>query len=492
MSGEFRKKTSGIFITVFIGLIVVSFVISGYDGQKGGSSTIGVVGDYKIDVSEFQNAYERQINLYKQIYGGKELTAKDIQQLKLRENIVKQLVQQKLVLVFADKIGIVPSQEQVRDSILNYSQGDQKIFQTMGVFDVELYKKMLASARMTPAQFEHQSETSIKNQAVLQLISKVPLSKTFSKEIEDLKKKKIKTDFVVINKKQMEAFVPVTEKEISDYLAKNSNQLKAKFDIVKNKLTKPEEIKIKHILIYKDEQNQEKILQDLAKNLNPKNFAKMAEKYNRGLEEKKNGGDLGWITKGRGIPEFDIAFSLKPGTVSPLFTSQYGSHYLLVEDKKPGFIPTFESHKNSMAKEMIQSGKPFEVEKLVQNLSKEIGEFLKADKLGKAEEVAKKYKLNFQKGTVINQLDGGKGVLNIPSDSIMKMFNDNLEKPKTFVFANPTGVSLVRASMTDAKTETETGDSKDAISSELAQILAADITNSVKNEVKVSINKFFE
>jgi hypothetical protein len=290
----------------------------------------------------------------------------------------------------------------------------------------------------------------------------------------------------------MEPFVPVTEKEISDYLAKNSNQLKAKFDIVKNKLTKPEEIKVKHILIYKDEENQEKILKDLAKNLNSKNFAKMAEKYNRGVEEKKNGGELGWIPKGRGIPEFDIAFSLKPGTVTPLFKSQYGSHYILVEDKKPGFIPNFESLKNSMAKEMIQGGKPFEVEKLVQNLAKEIGELLKADKLAKAEDVAKKYNLKIQKGIFINQLDGGKGVLNIPSDSIMKMFNENLEKPKTFVIASPTGISLVRASMADGKTGSETGDSKDNISNELSQILAADITNSIREKVKVSINRFYE
>jgi hypothetical protein len=132
------------------------------------------------------------------------------------------------------------------------------------------------------------------------------------------------------------------------------------------------------------------------------------------------------------------------------------------------------------------------VEKLVQGISKEIGEFFKADKLGKAEEVAKKYNLKIQKGIAINRLDGGKGILNIPSDSIMKMFNENLEKPKTFVFANPTGVSLVRASMSDAKMESETADSQNAISGELAQILAADITNSVKNEVKVTINRFYE
>lgn len=494
MSGDFRKKTSGIFITVFIGFIIVSFVISGYNGDKAGSSTIGVVGDYKIDYSEFQNVYERQVAFYRQMYGGKELTAKEIEQIKLKENIVKQLVQQKLVLVFADKIGITPSPEQIKDSITNFSQGEQKIFQTNGIFNVEMYKKMLAGARITPAQFEKQNETMIKNKSVLELISKVPLSKSFAQEVEELKKKKIKADVVQINKKGMETFVSITDQEISDYLAKNLNQVKAKFDMEKDQLAKPEEVKLKHIIIYQDEKDGDKIVAELAKNLTPKNFAKMADKYNRNPEMKKNGGDFGWVPRGRSaIKEFDIAYSLKPGTISAPIKSQYGTHFLLVEDKKPAFVPNFDLLKKSLAKEILQSQKPFEVEKLVQNLAKEIGELLKADKTAKVEEITKKYNINLKKGIVINQLDGGKGEINIPSDSLVKMFADNLEKPKTFIFANPAGVSLIKATWDNSKSDVkdETNSVK-TISTEMAQILASDITNTIKNDVKVSIYKFYE
>lgn len=491
MSGDFRKKTSGIFITVFIGFIIVSFVISGYNGDKAGSSTIGMVGDYKIDYSEFQNVYERQIAFYRQL--GKELTNKDIEQLKLKENVVKQLVQQKLVLVFADKIGVSPSQAQVKDSITNFSQGDQKIFQTNGIFNVDIYKKMLASARISPAQFEKQNEIMIKNKIILDFISKIPLSKSFAQEIEVLKKKKIKTDSIQINKKGMETFVTISDKEITDYLAKNENQVKAKFDIEKSQLAKPEEVKLRHIIIYQDEKDGDKIVADLAKNLTPKNFAKMAEKYNRNPEMKKNGGDFGWVPKGRSsIKEFDIAFSLKPGTISPVIKSQYGSHFLLVEDKKPEYVPNFDLLKNSLAKQILQSEKPFEVEKIVQNISKEIGELLKEDKIAKVEEIAKKYNLNLQKGIVINQLDGAAGKINIPSESLVKIFADNLDKPKTFIFANPTGVSLIRAAWDSSKSENKDADSVKNIGSEFAQIFAADITNSVKNDVKVSTYKFYE
>ncbi len=494
MNGDFRKKSSGIFITIFIGFIIVSFVITGYNGQKATSSTIGMVGDYKIDYSEFQNVYERQISLYRQIYGGKELTAKDIQQMQLRENIVKQLVQQKLILVFADKIGISPSQEEVKEAITNFSQGEQKIFQTNGIFNVDLYKRMLAGARITPAEFEKQNETNLKNKVVLDLISKVPLSKSFSNELEELKKKKVRTDIVAINKKQMEGFVPVSDNEISDYLAKNLEQVRAKFDLVKGQLSKPEEIKVKHILIYQDDKNAQKIVEDLTKNLNAKNFSNMAEKYNRTPQEKKNGGDLGWISKGKSVPEFfEGIFTQKTGTVSSPIKSQYGTHFILVEDKRPEYVPTFDGLKTSMAKEILQSQKPFEVEKMVQAITKEMGELLKSDKLGKAEELAKKYNLNFQKDVLINQLDGAKGMVAIPSDSLVKIFKEDLSKPKTFIFANPTGVSLIRATQNTSKTEVkEEGNTLQMISGELSQILANDITNTVKNDVKVSIYKFYE
>jgi len=132
------------------------------------------------------------------------------------------------------------------------------------------------------------------------------------------------------------------------------------------------------------------------------------------------------------------------------------------------------------------------VEKIVQNISKEIGELLKDDKIAKVEEIAKKYNLTLEKGIVINQLDGAAGKINIPSESLVKIFADNLDKPKTFIFANPTGVSLIRAAWDSSKSENKDADSVKNIGSEFAQIFAADITNSVKNDVKVSTYKFYE
>jgi peptidyl-prolyl cis-trans isomerase D len=66
-------------------------------------------------------------------------------------------------------------------------------------------------------------------------------------------------------------------------------------------------------------------------------FAKLAEKYSDDPGSAKNGGELGWIGRGRTVPEFEkAAFSLGKGQTSDLVKSSYGFHIIHVEDKQDG------------------------------------------------------------------------------------------------------------------------------------------------------------
>jgi peptidyl-prolyl cis-trans isomerase D len=73
---------------------------------------------------------------------------------------------------------------------------------------------------------------------------------------------------------------------------------------------------------------------------NGEDFAELANGYsedpgNVGQDKKSNGGDLGFVTRGRMIKEFeDVAFNLKPGEISQPFLTQFGYHIVKVDSVK--------------------------------------------------------------------------------------------------------------------------------------------------------------
>jgi peptidyl-prolyl cis-trans isomerase SurA len=49
----------------------------------------------------------------------------------------------------------------------------------------------------------------------------------------------------------------------------------------------------------------------------------------------RNGGELGWITQGEMVPEFeDMMLNTPTGELSPVFESQFGFHFLRVDDTR--------------------------------------------------------------------------------------------------------------------------------------------------------------
>ena len=64
-------------------------------------------------------------------------------------------------------------------------------------------------------------------------------------------------------------------------------------------------------------------------------FATMAKTHSEG-PSKTNGGDLGYFGSAQMAPAFETAaFSLNPGEVSKIVSTQYGYHLIKVYDRKP-------------------------------------------------------------------------------------------------------------------------------------------------------------
>ena len=82
-------------------------------------------------------------------------------------------------------------------------------------------------------------------------------------------------------------------------------------------------------------------------------FAKVATELSK--DPSGNGGDLGWFTKDRMVPEFSAAaFKLKKGEVSDPVKTQFGWHIIKVEDTRTKSFPPFEQVKDQAARYVAQ------------------------------------------------------------------------------------------------------------------------------------------
>src|SRR5690606_33640422 len=64
-------------------------------------------------------------------------------------------------------------------------------------------------------------------------------------------------------------------------------------------------------------------------------FATLARKYSDDPSVLSNGGEMGWVGRGRMVPEYEaMAFKLKPGEVSMPFESPFGIHIMQLIERR--------------------------------------------------------------------------------------------------------------------------------------------------------------
>ncbi|MFN3833153.1 MAG: peptidylprolyl isomerase [Allorhizobium sp.] len=122
--------------------------------------------------------------------------------------------------------------------------------------------------------------------------------------------------------------------------AVTEDEVKARYEKEVAALPKQEEVRARHILV-KTEDEAKQIITDLDAG---KDFIEIAKEKSTD-PNKTEGGDLGYFTKGRMVPEFEeAAFALEKGTYTktPVQT-QFGFHVIRLEDKRDAPPPAFEA-----------------------------------------------------------------------------------------------------------------------------------------------------
>ena len=110
-----------------------------------------------------------------------------------------------------------------------------------------------------------------------------------------------------------------------------------------------EEIHARHILLPTEDEAKKA----LARVKGGEDFAKVATELSK--DPAGDGGDLGWFTKDRMVPEFsNAAFKLKEGEISDPVKTQFGWHIIKVEGVRTKSFPPFEQLKEQAARYVAQ------------------------------------------------------------------------------------------------------------------------------------------
>jgi len=177
----------------------------------------------------------------------------------------------------------------------------------------------------------------IKKELLYQEALKKGLDKNteYMKKVEDFKKITLIGQLLG---KEIESKTKVTDQDVKDYYEKH-----------KEDFAPVSQIRMSLILV-KTEEEAKKILERLNKG---EDFAKVAKKSSINLSSAKNGGDLGYLSRGQMTPELEAAaVRLKTGEISEPLKTQSGYQIIKVTDKKIGKVVEFERVKNFISQHL--------------------------------------------------------------------------------------------------------------------------------------------
>jgi len=170
------------------------------------------------------------------------------------------------------------------------------------------------------------------------------------KQLEEIRKELVIKAYL---KEEIEDKITVTDEDIKKYYEAN-----------KEKFKEPEKVKVSHILV--DTEAEAKDI--LAKLQSGADFAALAKEKSK-CPSKEKGGELGFISKGQTVPEFEQAvFVLQPGQLSGVVKTQFGYHIIKVTEKQPEKIMALDEVKDQLKQMLLADKQKARFESLLKDL----------------------------------------------------------------------------------------------------------------------------
>jgi peptidyl-prolyl cis-trans isomerase D len=387
--GPVKKVVLSGLLLLICAAMVIAFVPGGLGGDLTGTPGKGVVakvGGQDVTVQEVRDTARQMLQQQ-----GAQLGANASILLPFfAQRAADQLIDRQALLSEAQHLGFKATPQEVRDE-LQHGRYSEYFFPGGNFIGQTEYENMLQRANLTPALFEDNVAKEIMISKLQALITgSASVSDSQIRKEFDKQNTKVKFEYAVLKQddikkglrpttEELKAFYDSHQKQYANSIPEKRkvkyavidttklaggvqvtrDELQAYYDQHRDQYRTPEQVKVSHILIKtplagadgkvddKGVADAQRRAEDLLKQLKQgANFEDLAKKYSEDPGSAKEGGSLGWIGRGRTVPEFEkAAFSLPKGQMSDLVKSSYGFHIIRVDDKQDAHMKTLDEVK---------------------------------------------------------------------------------------------------------------------------------------------------
>lgn len=392
--GPVKKIILSGILLVFCGAMVITLIPGGIGGDfltgRPGQGVVATVAGEPVTTLEVNREAQQMV---RQQFPRGSAQASMLMPF-FASRAVEQLIGRKAMIAEAGRLGLRVTDEELRDELQN-GRYSQTFFPGGKFIGEDQYRDLLQTqAGLTVPQFED----AVKQDLLLRKLQAIVVGGAKVSD-EDVRKEfqrrntKVKFDYAVLTQADLMKGLHPTDQELRAFYDRNKasytnaipekrkvkyaiidlTKLAAQADVTRADLQAfydqrrddyrvPEEVKVSHILIKTppaaaDGKVDEKAVEaarvkaeDVLKQVKAGgDFAKLAEKYSDDPGSAKNGGSLGFIGRGRTVPEFEkAAFSLPKGQVSDLVKSNFGFHIIRVDEKQDAHMKTLDEVKDQI------------------------------------------------------------------------------------------------------------------------------------------------
>jgi peptidyl-prolyl cis-trans isomerase D len=354
--------------------VLIAFIVSlAYFGTSpdsgGGQAAVVTVDGEVVSAVAFDRAHRAAVEQTRQVAGDR-WTEELPRMLRLREQVVERLIEERLVAQGAAREGIGVSDAELAQQIMRIGA-----FQEGGRFSRERYVRLLAMTQppMTPSDFEADFRTELVRQRLQALIADgAKVSEAEVRQAWEVDRSRVRAGYLLVpagageglqaTDAELEAYhkahpAEFTQPERRRVLAAllpaasvpppavSEADVEAAYKARRAQFEQPARAKVSHVLIKvpavggsaAEDQAKARAESALSRIRGGADFAQVAKEMSEDSSTASRGGDLGPIAPGELVPEVDkLVQSLKPGEVGGPVRSPFGYHVVKVFEAIPG------------------------------------------------------------------------------------------------------------------------------------------------------------